>query len=332
MDTPLLQAEYARTNMSVVPSVVPGQMDRSGHMMSGERFGLSVALATPFAADGAIDVERLVRHASWCLANGCGRATLFGTTGEGASIDDGEREPVWQALEAVGIQGHLLVGGVAAASLASAARQARQAYDHGAHAVLLAPPFYFKGVDDEGLFRWFAGLIEALGGAARDLILYNIPSVTAVTLSLPLVTRLAEAFPGVVTGVKDSSGDWAYTSALLDAHADRLAILVGDERHLARAVRLGGAGAISGLANLCPAALAPLAAEGKEDPRIGRLVDAICQLPVIPAVKALIARNIGDPGWNGVRAPLLPTPAASVERLGPMMDAVLAVPAPTEAA
>ncbi|HEX2528127.1 MAG TPA: dihydrodipicolinate synthase family protein [Geminicoccus sp.] len=290
--------------------------------MSGERFGLAAALATPFTEDGSIDLQRLVRHASWCLANGCGRVTLFGTTGEGASIDDDEREPVWQALEAVGIGGHQLVGGVAASTISSAARQAAQAYDHGAHAVLLAPPYYFKGVDDEGLFRWFAALIERLGGQARDLLLYNIPSVTSVTLSVALVTRLAQAFPGVVTGVKDSSGDWPYTEALLAAHARDLTILVGDERHLARAVRMGGAGAISGLANLCPEILLPLAEKGQDDPRIVTLVDDLCRLPVIPAVKALVALQSDDGSWASVRPPLLPAPDAAIRDLGRSLEAV----------
>jgi 4-hydroxy-tetrahydrodipicolinate synthase len=119
--------------------------------------------------------------------------------------------------------------------------------------------------------------------------------------------------------VKDSSGDWAYAEALLAAHAERLTILIGDERQLARAVRLGGQGAISGLANLCPAALLPLAAEGREDARIARLVDAICGQPVIPAVKALVAARTGDPAWTAVRPPLLP--ATEVGALLPLLDA-----------
>jgi 4-hydroxy-tetrahydrodipicolinate synthase len=286
--------------------------------MAGDRFGLSAALATPFAEDGGIDLARMVRHASWCLANGCTRVTLFGTTGEGASIGDGEREAVWQALEAAGISDHRLIGGVAASSMESALFQVGQAYEHDAHAVLLPPPFYFKDVDDEGLFRWFARLIERLGGRARDLLLYHIPSVTAVPLSLALVTRLAEAFPGVVTGVKDSSGDWAYAEAMLAAHSERLTILIGDERQLARAVRLGGQGAISGLANLCPTALLPLATEGQDDARIAPFVDAICGQPVIPAVKALVAAQTGDPAWTAVRPPLLP--AAEVGPLLPLLD------------
>jgi 4-hydroxy-tetrahydrodipicolinate synthase len=292
--------------------------------MNGERFGLAAALATPFAADDSVDIPVLVRHAAWCLANGCGRIALFGTTGEGPSIGDDEREPVWQALEAAGMTGHRLVGGVIAATIESAARQAAQAYDHGAHAVLVTPPFYFKGVHDEGVFRWFARLIDKLGPSARDLLLYNIPSLTGIALSVPLIGRLAEAFPSVVTGVKDSSGDWAYTQSLLVAHAENLTILVGDERHLAGAVRLGGSGAISGLANLCPGTLVPLATEGRDDPRISGLVDEVCTLPVIPAAKALIAKLTGDAAWSNVRAPLLPVGGTAVEHMGKLLDTALA--------
>jgi 4-hydroxy-tetrahydrodipicolinate synthase len=300
--------------------------------MNDERFGLSVALATPFAADGGIDLARLVAHASWCLAEGCGRVTLFGTTGEGSSIGDQEREAIWQAMVQGGIFGPRLVGGVVASTLDSAERQVVQAYEQDAHAVLVAPPFYFKGVDDEGVFRWYARLVERLGSRARDMLLYNIPSLTGVALSVPLVTRLAEAFPGVVTGVKDSSGDWAFTRSLLAAHADRLAILVGDERHLAGAVRLGGAGSICGLANLCPAALLPLATEGQDDPRIDRLVDEIGRLPVIPAVKALIARQTGVRSWAEVRPPLLPLAAEMVARAAGHLDEIVAKPLPGVAA
>lgn len=288
--------------------------------MSGERFGLSAALATPFGADGAIDLSCLVRHAQWCLAEGCARVTLFGTTGEGASIGDDERLAVWRALAAAGIQGDRLVGGVAAATVESALCQAAQAYDHGAHAVLVTPPYYFKGVEDEGVFRWYARLIEKLGGRARDLFLYNIPSVTGVPIGVPLVTRLALAFPGVVTGVKDSSCDWPFTRSLLATHAESLSILVGFEPHLAGAVRLGGAGSICGLANLFPAALLPLATGGQDNPAIDPVVEAIGRLPVIPAVKALIARQTGHAGWSHVRPPLLPVAMDAVARIGALLD------------
>ena len=136
------------------------------------------------------------------------------------------------------------------------------------------------------------------------MILYNIPSVTAVTLSVGLIGRLRAAFPEVIIGVKDSSGDWAYTQQLLAAHSD-LILLIGDERHLAHGVRLGAQGAISGLANVIAPRLLPLAQEGRDDAGIVRLVDDLLKYPVIPAIKSLIADKTGDHEWRRARPPLL---------------------------
>jgi 4-hydroxy-tetrahydrodipicolinate synthase len=272
---------------------------------SSKRFGLSAALTTPFRPGTGIDFPRLVAHARWCLDSGCSSVTAFGTTGEGASIGPAAREQVLGAFAAAEIDSDRVVGGVSAASMHSAVAQARTALDFGCRALLLPPPFYFKGVSDDGLFAWFAYVFEALGVAARDVLLYNIPSVTQLALSIDLVSRLRTAFPEVVTGVKDSSGDWAYTCELLDAHGD-LAILIGDERYLAEGIRRGGQGAISGLANVCPEVLRPMVEEGRDDARVGRLVEAVLQYPVTPAVKALVAYRTGDRTWLNVRPPLVP--------------------------
>ena len=284
-----------------------------------ERFGLSAALTVPFRPDGVVDLLRLVAHARWCLAHGCRTVTAFGTTGEGASFSLSDREQLFGAFAAVGIDGRQVVGGVSASSAEDAAVQARLALDFGADAVLLPPPFYFKGVSDDGLFAWFARVFELLGGAARDVILYHIPSVTQVPLSIELIGRLRAAFPEVIRGVKDSSGSWDYAQALLAQHRD-LAILIGDERCLAAAVRLGGQGAISGIANIYPEAMLPLVQEGREDDRIHRLVEALLAYPVIPAVKALVAHRSGDPAWLATRAPLQPLSPAEAARLGAVAD------------
>ena len=291
-----------------------------------ERFGLSAALATPFAADAAIDLPRAVAQARWCLAEGCSSVTLFGTTGEGSSIGEADRAAVLAAFGAGGIAGDRIVGAIAAASVADAVSQARLTLDVGCKALLLPPPFYFKGVSDDGLFAWYAAVFERLGAAARDVLLYNIPSVTAVPLSLELVGRLRDAFPGIIVGVKDSSGDWPYTQQLLAAHGD-LAILIGDERYLAEGVRRGGEGAISGLANICPRLLLPLALEGRDDPRIAALVEDVLRYPVTPAVKVLVAHRTGDAGWRAVRPPLMPIGAGDAAALIRRYDALFAAAA-----
>jgi 4-hydroxy-tetrahydrodipicolinate synthase len=287
------------------------------------RFGLSAALTTPFRPGGAIDPSRLVAQARWCLAEGCSSVTLFGTTGEGASIGEADRVAILEALATGDIAGGRIVGAVAAAAVSDAVTQARLTLAIGCKALLLPPPFYFKGVSDDGLFAWYAGVFEQLGAAARDVLLYNIPSVTAVPLSIDLIGRLRDAFPGIVIGVKDSSGDWPYTQRLLAAHGD-LAILIGDERYLAEGVRRGGQGAISGLANICPRLLLPLAVEGRDDPRIADLVAEVLKYPVTPAVKALVAHRTGEAAWLSVRPPLMPLGAEDAARLAQRYDRLFA--------
>jgi 4-hydroxy-tetrahydrodipicolinate synthase len=287
------------------------------------RIGLSVALSTPFTATGAIDLHRLTAHARWCVSQGCDSVTVFGTTGEGAAIAAGDRHAVLGALVGAGFEpARQVIAGVAAVSQDDALEQARIGYAHGCRALLLAPPFYFKGVDDEGLFAWFSRLIESLGPQARDIILYHIPSMTAVGISPALIGRLREAFPGVITGVKDSSGDYANTQALLDRHGD-LAILVGDERQLAKAVRAGAQGTICGLANFAPDLVRHLAVDGRDDPRVDAIVNTLCEMPVIPAVKAMVAHRHSDPAWRTMRPPLLPIDEAQARALATTVDRII---------
>jgi 4-hydroxy-tetrahydrodipicolinate synthase len=282
-------------------------------------FGLSAALTTPFDEAGNIAFATMTQHAKNCLASGCDSVTLFGTTGEGSSIGSRERGAVLKAFADAGISGRQFVAGVLVDSAEDAADQSAQALDAGARNVLLAPPSYFKNVSDDGLFEWFSKVFEQLGSKARDVIVYNIPSVTMVKLSVELVGRLRKAFPGVVTGVKDSGGDWAHTERLLKEHAD-LIILIGDERHLAQGTRLGGKGAISGMANVMPQEIRAMAVDGKEDQRVVDLVVEILKYPVTPAVKVLVARTTGDAVWHHVRPPLVTIPSEEREKIGQVFD------------
>jgi len=212
--------------------------------------------------------------------------------------------------------------GVAASAIEDAVAQADQLFDAGGRGVLLAPPFYFKGPDDEGLFRWFAAVLERCR-SPRGVVLYHLPSVTEVPLSSALVGRLDRAFPGIIVGVKDSSGDWATTERFLADHP-HLHILVGDERQLARAVRHGGSGAINGFSNFCARQLLPMVDDGAEVPGVGELVDLVLRYPVTPAVKALVAHRYGDDGFLAAAPPLLPVDAAARAVLGAALDRLLA--------
>lgn len=284
-----------------------------------QRFGLSAALTTPFDEQGRIDTARAIAHAKWCLANGCSSVTLFGTTGEGSSIADAERGTTFAALVKGGIAASQIIVGVMANAAGDAARQSAEALAAGCKAILLAPPSYFKNLAEDGIFAWFSEVLQALGSNARDIILYNIPSVTAVELPINLITRLRQAFGAAIIGVKDSSGNFAYTEQLLARHKD-IAILVGDERDLAQAVRMGAQGAISGMANLVPHRMLPMINAGQNDEALVAAVNRLLNYPVTPSVKAMLARRNGDAGWRRARAPLLSMKDADYEALGAIFD------------
>ena len=283
-------------------------------------FGLSAALVTPFAKSGEIDLARLVRHADWVIDNGCDSLTLFGTTGEGFSIGLRERAAMLEAVLGNGLDAaEKLYAAVTSSVIEDAAAQAKLALDLGARGLLFTPPFYMKGLDDEGLYAWFCRCFDAVGPFLRGVILYHIPGQTAVPLSVELVGRLRRAFPQAIAGIKDSSGDWATAESFLAAHGD-LAILVGDERLLARAIAAGAQGSICGLANFAPQLLRPVIHAGQPEPRVKAIVDMVLENPVLPAVKALVAHVHDDDAYACTRPPLVDLPPERARDLGARLD------------
>ncbi len=274
-----------------------------------ERLGVGAALTTPFDVNGAVRWQTLAEHAALLIEAGVSIVTAFGTTGEGASVDRARRAAAVEELSHRGIAPANIAQCVYGPAAKEAAHDIRTAMDQGCAATLLVPPFYFKSVSDEGLYRWHAEVFESVGADAGNVILYNIPSLTGVTIGAALVGRLRRAFPQIVAGVKDSSGDWQHTTELLAEHRD-LAILVGHEGHLARAVQRGASGAISGIANVAPRLVASLAA-GRENPLIDWVLERLLRLPVVPALKAVLAAQRFDHSWANVLAPLEPIAEAA---------------------
>ena len=267
------------------------------------KIGTSAAMLTPFTVTSGVDWDRLAAHASRLLDSGLKVVTAFGTTGEGVSIDREVRFELYDRLGKAGILPGQLVECVYGPSSAEAGAHARRSLGAGCAGLLLTPPFYFKGVGDEGVFRWFAEVFEAVGADCRDVILYNIPALTGVSIGAGLVGRLRRAFPEVIAGVKDSAGDWSHTQSLLAEHRD-LAILVGHEGHLAQAVGQGASGAISGIANVAPRLVQRLVS-GTHDPLIDDALTVVLSMPVVPALRAILAAQTGDRDWLRPRAPLV---------------------------
>jgi 4-hydroxy-tetrahydrodipicolinate synthase len=189
----------------------------------------------------------------------------------------------------------------------------RHGVQAGCAACLVLPPFFWKDATDEGLFAWYAQVIEAVGDARLRVYLYHIPQVSSTPLSVDLIARLAAAFPGIIAGVKDSAGNWDNTQALL-ARVPQLAILVGHEPHLPRLLRAGGAGTICGVANVFPALVRALFSSGvtpADEQRVVTFIEIAFRQPFLAGFKALLAEQTRNPAWRVVRAPLLPLPPDS---------------------
>ena len=271
-----------------------------------DKFGVSVALLTPFTDSGRLDAELLGAHARQLMDRGADSVTLFGTTGEGASVEPEERRSGVEAVLSAGCPSSAVVLGACATSIGAAAQQISEGLRYGITEFLLPPPFYFGGVGEAGLFDWHMELFARVPPPAR-FILYHIPQVIGVGLPARLVGRLIAAAPDRLRAIKDSSGDMGTARAFLDF--DALPVLVGDERLLHRAVALGAAGAISGMANLYPERLKRIVETAEEDADLSSEVSRVVSVPVIPALKAMIASRSGDKRWERLRPPFAPLDA-----------------------
>ena len=287
----------------------------------GQKHFAGAAVSTPLTPDLGINHRQLVAHTTDLLARGIDLLTLFGTTGEGASFTVSERQAAIAACHSAGIPSSQLGTGIFALTADDAGNQARAAFDGGCGHVLMAPPSYYKGIDDDGLYAWFSAAIEAIGPNPADVVLYHIPSFTQAPLSVELVKRLAAAFPGVVVGVKDSSGDWPHTKRLIKERGD-LNIFVGHEGQLEQGMRAGAAGAISGTGNVLPEVIQAIVHQQASVANLPILIDTLLAYPIIAAVKALIAHRQSDPSWRAVRAPLTAVTADDGQTLGRRLDAL----------
>jgi 4-hydroxy-tetrahydrodipicolinate synthase len=291
----------------------------SGRPADGTRLaGVLAPVLTPFGADLAPDPARLVRHCRWLLEHGCAALAPFGTTSEANSLSADEREELLDELVEAGIPAARLMPGTGCCALPDSVRLTAQAVRRGCVGVLMLPPFYYKGVTDDGLFRAFAEVIERVGDGRLRVYLYHIPPVAQVGLGAKLVERLLRAYPGIVAGMKDSSGDMTNTRFMLDLFAkDGFDVFVGSEKFLLANLRGGGVGCITATGNVNPGAIDRLF-RGWRSPEAERLQEevnaireAIEKVPVIPGLKAVVAHHAGDPSWTTVRPPLVPlAPAA----------------------
>ena len=283
--------------------------------------GVLVPLLTPFNDDMTVATGLYVEHAKWLLDQGCAGLVPFGTTGEALSVGIDERIAAVRALVDGGIDPSLMIPGTGLSNVADTARLSRACLDLGCSGVMTLPPFYYKGVSEEGLYRHFVQLLGALGEDAR-IFLYHIPPIAIVGIPTALAARLHAEFPEQIVGIKDSSGEWENTRGLLDI--DGLVVYPGSELPLIDALELGAPGCISATANLNGGAIAKLidayfdgdtilVSELQQEVRRFRLL--IQDYAPIPAQKRLLALVTGDERWANVRPPLIEMPGEQGRKL-----------------
>ncbi len=270
---------------------------------------------TPFKADGSPDAPKLLKQCKWLEANGVGQA-IFGTNSEANSMSAPQKMHTLTALVEGGLNPEHMMPGTGATSIDAAVTMTRHAVDHQCAGVLMLPPFYYKDVSDDGLFAYFSEVIQKVGSKALQIYIYNIPPVTKINLSLSLLERLTKEYPNTVVGMKDSSGDWAYTESVIKLLAPSgFRVYAGSEVFLMRALRAGGVGCISATANVNPKAIAELAAHWREsnaDERqagLDQVRGIFAKYQMIAGMKTAVAHYTNDPEWLRVRPPLMQLPA-----------------------
>src|SRR5690606_26622041 len=199
-------------------SISPCAPTRNAAMKTNPIFsGVIAPVLTPFGEDGAPDLDRFVEHCEWLLEDGCTGLAPFGTTSEANSLGIDERMEMLEEIVEAGVPPSKLMPGTGMCSLADAILLTDHAVELGCGGVLMLPPFYYENPSEEGLFRFFAEVIEEVADDDLKVYLYHIPPIAQVGFSLPLIERLRKEFPQAVVGLKDSSGDWNNTKAILEA-------------------------------------------------------------------------------------------------------------------
>jgi 4-hydroxy-tetrahydrodipicolinate synthase len=272
--------------------------------------GVFVPACTPFQPDLSVDADLVVRHCRWLLAEGANGLAVFGTTSEANSLGIGERQSLLERLIRDGVDPAVLMPGTGCCALPDTVALTRHAVAAGCMGVLLLPPFYYKGVGDDGLYAGISELIQRVGDARLRLYLYHIPPMASVGYSLALIERLLAAYPRTVVGIKDSSGDWSNTKAMLERFPG-FEVFPGSETFLLDAMRLGGVGCISATANINVRAMREVV-EARQSPqadamqqRLSSLRAAVQKFPMVAANKAILARMHGVAHWAVVRPPLV---------------------------
>ena len=286
--------------------------------------GVFSAALTPLDADLAPDHAAFVAHAKRLIDQGCDGIAMLGTTGEANSFTVAERQALLEATIAGGVAPDRLLPGTGVVALPDTIALTRHALSLGVTTVVMLPPFYYKGVSEEGVFAAYSHVVERIGDARLRIVLYHIPPMSAVPIGFGVIERLRARYPGTFTGIKDSSGDLANMQALV-AEFPGLAVLAGADPLMLPLLKAGGAGCITATSNLVASDLAFVFRHHADAARAAEVEDAQARIVAarnrasrfaqIASLKLLLADRTGQPGWHRLRPPLLPLTEAEAQAL-----------------
>ena len=273
--------------------------------------GVIAAVATPIDDTGAPDTARATKLARYLLDNGCDGLNVLGTTGEATSFSLDERKRVMTAYKDAGLPLGRLMVGTGAAAVADAVALTCHAAELGFAGALVLPPFYYKGVPDDGLCAYVETIVQASAAKPIPIYLYHFPQQSGLHWHVKLVKRLLDAFGPRIVGLKDSSGDMAYAREAA-AISNSFAVFPSTEAVLLEARSGAFAGCISATANLNPDLCQRAWSSGDQTAldaavTIRKLFD---NKPLVSGVKALLAHIHADPALARVKPPLAPFSAA----------------------
>ena len=284
--------------------------------------GVFAAALTPMTAELAPDLGAMIAHFHWLLDRGCDGLGILGTTGEANSFSVDERLAIIEAVGASDLPKERLMIGTGTCAEPDSLRLTRAAIAAGITNVLMLPPFYYKGVTDEGLSITFSRIIDGVADDRLRIILYHFPKMTGVPITAGAIEMLLAAYPGVVVGLKDSSGDLDNMTSLLEAFPG-FGVYAGTERYLLHVLRAGGPGCISASANVTsPMAADVFRAHEDSSPNAEDLQDRLTAvrqvfdgLPLISALKKTMSVITGRDGWQALRPPLTALDALQAREL-----------------
>lgn len=300
--------------------------------MTKARRGIYAAAISPFTADGNLDTPKLIAYCQHLMAHGgCDGVAPTGTTGEGTSVPMVDRLALPGAFAKAGIAGNRVIFGTGAPSTGDCVALTRAAIEAGYNNVLVLPPYYYKNPSDDGIFAYYAQLVEKIGRDDLRVYLYHFPQMSMVPLSPALVVRLREAFGPVIAGLKDSSGDFAQSRAIVEATGgvDKdFDVYPSSESMLWDGLNIGTAGIISGSTNAfgvrAQIALRSVAGEMRDAAmaRVRETRDLAGKYPLMAAMKQVEAWRTGDASWTRMAPPLVPLNAHQKSNLRADLDAL----------